>query len=465
MTENREELFFSLNELLEARQYTALMHRLDEINPMDAAEFLDSLDPSRVPFVFRLLKKDTAALIFAELEADLQEDIIAALSDREMGDIMEELATDDAVDLLEEMPASVVKRILRATRPVTRELLNRFLAYPEDSAGSVMTSELIDLRADMTREEAVEHIRRTGIDKETVYVAYVTDSKRILQGVVGLRQLLFAAPEDRIEDLMNREVVYAYTHDDRETVADQIARYDLIALPIVDKEGRLVGIVTVDDALDVLEEETTEDIEKMAAILPTDKPYLKTGVLETCKKRVPWLLLLMLSATFTSSIILHYENAIGAYAILAAFFPMLMGTGGNAGGQSSVTMIRALSLGEIRMRDIGLVLWKELRVSLICGTVLAAVTFLKVFAFDFRFQTATILDNGVAQDNLMVCLIVALTVLCAVVVAKLVGALLPIGAKRLGLDPAVMASPFVTTVVDTVTLLLYFQIASSFLPI
>ena len=465
MNENLEELFESLNELLEYRKYAAFMHRLDEINPMDAAEFLNSLDPSKIPFVFRLLKKDTAALIFAELDADLQEDIVSALSDREMGEIMEELATDDAVDMLEEMPASVVKRILSTTRPVTRELLNRFLAYPEDSAGSVMTSELIHLHADMTREQAVDHIRKTGLDKETVYVAYVTDSKRVLQGVVELRQLLFASPEDKIGDLMNQDVVYAYTHDDRETVADQIARYDLIALPVVDKEKRLVGIVTVDDALDVLEEETTEDIEKMAAILPTDKPYLKTGVIETFKKRIPWLLLLMLSATFTSSIILHYEDAIGAYAILAAFFPMLMGTGGNAGGQSSVTMIRALSLGEVRMRDIWAVIWKELRVSVICGAILAVTTFLKVFALDFRFQTQTLLDSGVMQNNLLVCLIVALTVLCAVVVAKLVGALLPIGAKRLGLDPAVMASPFVTTVVDTVTLVLYFQIASSFLPI
>lgn len=460
MPENKITEFEALTELLRNRQYSSFMRRIDEMNPMDAAEFLTALPEERIPFAFRLLKKDTAAEIFAELEPDTQSQIVTALSDREMGNILEELAVDDAVDMLEEMPAGVVKRILRNTTKETREEINRFLAYPEDSAGSVMTSEFIDLTKAMTCAQAVEHIRKTGLDKETVYVAYVTDAARILEGVVDLRQLLFAEPEQKIEYIMDRNVIYAHTQDDRETVANLISHYDLLVLPIVDREERLVGIVTVDDALDVLEAEATEDIEKMAAILPTDKPYLRTGVFDTWKKRIPWLLLLMVSATFTSTIITHYENAIGTYAILTAFFPMLMDTGGNAGGQTAVTVIRGISLDEIHMRDIFRVLWKEFRVSLLCGVTLAAATFLKVFAVDFRFQASTMLENGTLQNNLLITCIICLTVFCAIVVAKLVGTLLPMGAKRLGFDPAVMASPFITTIVDAVTLMIYFTIAS-----
>ena len=376
----------TLLDLLDNRRYIDFMHEIDEWNPIDAAEFFESLPTQRLPIVFRLLKKDTAAEIFAELDSDLQEKIILAMSDREISSILEELYTDDAVDMLEEMPANVVKRIMKTATPETREEINRFLSYPEKSAGSVMTSEFIDLRKNMTCEEAIKRIRKIGLDKETVYVAYVTNESRILEGVVQLKQLLFAEPKEMIGDIMETNVPYAFTHDDRESVANTISHYDMIALPIVDRECRLVGLVTVDDALDVLETEVTEDIEKMAAILPTDKPYLKTSVWETWKKRIPWLLLLMVSATFTSSIIRGYETAIGTYAVLTAFFPMLMDTGGNAGGQTSVTIIRSLSLGEIEIKDAFRVLWKELRVGVFCGLTLAVATFIKVMAIDFGFQ-------------------------------------------------------------------------------
>lgn len=459
-----EEKFEKLAELFRSRQYSSFMREIDEMNRVDAAEFLTLLEPKQQTVVFRMLKKDAAAEIFAELEPDIQENIVVTLSDREIGEIFEELYTDDAVDMLEEMPSNVVKRVLKNATKETRAEINRYLAYPEDSAGSVMTGEFIDLKADMTCAQAIEHIRKTGIDKETVYVAYVTDRQRMIKGVVPLKQLLFAEPEERIDDIMDQNVIFAHTHDDRESVANLISHYDMIALPIVDMEERLVGIVTVDDALDVLEAEATEDIEKMAAILPSDKSYLKTSVGATWKQRVPWLLLLMVSATFTSTIITHYETAIGAYAILTAFFPMLMDTGGNAGGQTSVTIIRGLSLGEIRLRDVLRVLWKEFRVSLLCGGTLAAATFFKVFAVDFHFQATTVLENGIVQNNLVICAIVCLTVLFAIVIANIVGTLLPIAAKRLGFDPAVMASPFITTIVDALVLMIYFAIASMILP-
>ena len=452
-----------LTQLFDSKQYATLIRKLDELPPVDAAMFIAELPENRAPILFRMLKKDSAASIFAELDPDLQTRLVSSLTDREVNEIFEELYVDDAVDMLEEMPASVVKRILKNATPETRAEINRFLSYPEDSAGSVMTSEFIDLTKNMTCAEAIDHIRKTGIDKETVYVAYVTSTSRVLEGVVPLKQLLFSQPDQIIGDIMIPNVIYAHTQDDRETVANMISHYDLLALPIVDKETRLVGIVTVDDALDVLEAEATEDIEKMAAILPTDKPYLKTGVFETWRKRIPWLLLLMISATFTSTIITHYETAIGAYAILTAFFPMLMDTGGNAGGQTSVTIIRGLSLGEIHLRDVLRVIWKELRVAILCGATIAAATFLKVFAVDFHFQAKTMLESGAWQNNLQICLIICITVFCAIVVAKLVGALLPLGAKRLGFDPAVMASPFITTIVDAVTLMIYFAVASHIL--
>lgn len=465
MNENKTFCAEDFITLLHEHKYSAFIKQIDELTPIDAAELLSELPEALLPVAFRLLKKDTAASIFAEFEPEHQTEILQGMTDRELSSILEELYTDDAVDMLEELPASMVSRIMKLAKPETRAEINRFLSYPEDSAGSVMTSEFIDLRQNMTCEQAVARIRKIGLDSETVYVAYVTDSARILQGVVPLKKLLFAAPDAKIDDIMDENVIFGYTHDDREAVANMISRYDILALPIVDKEKRLVGLVTVDDALDVLEEEATEDIERMAAILPTDKTYDRTGVWETFKKRIPWLLLLMITATFTSTIITYYEVAIGTYAILSAFVPMLMNTGGNAGGQSSVAVIRALSLGEIEMGDVLRVLWKEIRVATLCGLVLSVATFAKVMILDFGFQASTVLETGMKQNNLLIALIIAATVFSGVVVAKAVGVLLPIGAKRIGLDPAVMASPFITTIVDTITLVIYFTIASALLPI
>ncbi len=454
-----------MDALLEDRRFSELMALIDELTPIDAAEYLSLLSDEKLPLVFRILKKDTAAAIFAELDSDLQTQIISGMTDREITVILDELFTDDAVNMLEEMPAGMVKRILKNATPETRAEINRFLAYPEDSAGGVMTSEFIDLRKEMTCEQAVERIRRKGAVSETVYVAYVTDRARVLEGVVPLKDLLFAAPDARIGDIMNPNVIFGYTHDDREKVANLISHYDILALPIVDNERRLVGLVTVDDALDVLETEATEDIAKMAAIVPTDKPYMKTGVFETAKTRIPWLIVLMLTATLTGAIISHYEGAIGTYAVLTAFFPMLMNMGGNAGGQTSAMIIRGLSLGEIALGDVLRVLWKELRVAMLCGAVLSAATFVKVVAVDFRFRFSEVLESGTLQNNLIIALVISITAFCTILVAKLVGALLPIGAKRIGLDPAVMASPFITTIVDAVTLIIYFAVASACLGI
>jgi len=455
----------ALLELLAQKNYTAFIQGIDTLPPMDAAELFASLPSDRLSIVFRMLKKDTAASVFAELEADAQQTLINAMTDRELSAVLDGLFMDDTVDLLEEMPAGVVSRIMKTATPAARAEINRLLHYPEDSAGSIMTSELIDLKQDMTCRQAVERIRRIGLDKETVYVAYVTDAARILEGVVPLKSLLFADPDEPIRSIMNPNVVYASTLDDREHVANLISRYDILALPIVDGERRLVGIVTVDDALDVLETEATEDMEKMAAILPSDKSYMRTGILETWKKRIPWLLLLMVSATFTGAIITHYESAIGTYAVLTAFFPMLMDTGGNAGGQTSVTVIRGLSLDEIRLRDIWRVLRKELFVGVLCGATLALTAFAKAMLIDFRLQPTTLLPGGGVQNNLLIALVLAATVFCAIPLAKLVGTLLPLGAKKIGLDPAVMASPFITTIVDTVTLMIYFALASAILGI
>lgn len=450
--------FETLIHLLDTKHYADFRGEMEEVNPVDAADFFNELPPARIPAVFKLLKKDTAAAVFAELEVEVQERIITAMTDREISVIMEDLALDDAVDLVEELPANIVRRIMRSATKETRADINRFLSYPEDSAGSVMTAEFIDLRGDMTCAQAVAHIRKTGIDKETVYVAYVVDSARVLEGIVPLRALLFSSADDIIEDIMDPDVICASTLDDKETVAQTIAKYDMIALPIVDGERRLVGIVTVDDAMDVMETEATEDIEMMAAITPTDKPYLKTGVWETWRKRVPWLLLLMLSATFTSTILAHYESILDAATIsLAVFVPMLTGTGGNASGQTSATIIRGLSLGEIEMRDIFRVLWKEIRVALVCGVTVAAACFVKTMLVDFRLQFTV--------DNMQTALVVCVTMLSAVLLAKIMGVLLPIGAKRVGFDPAVMASPFITTVVDTLTILIYVGIASLLLHI
>ena len=441
--------FENLSELLKEHKYVAFVNELDEMTAQDAAEYLGYVEPEILPKVFRLLKKATAAEIFPELDSELQETIISAITDSELSKLVEELFIDDTVDILEELPASVVSRILKAAKPDTRAEINRFLNYPQGSTGSVMTSEFISVLSHMTVSEAIERIKKTGKDKETIYVVYVTDKARVLKGFIELKDLIFSEREEIIENIMESAIISATTHDDKEIAAALISKYDLLALPVVDKESRLVGIVTVDDALDVIEEAATEDIEIMAAISPTDKPYLKTGVFETWRKRIPWLIFLLLSSMITGGIITYYENALGAMVILTAFIPTLMGTGGNAGGQASVTIIRGLSLDEIRMGHILKILWKEFRISLLCGFSLAIVIFAKAMLID--------------GTSLAVALVVSISLLLTVIIAKLVGGALPILAKRLGFDPAVMASPFITTIVDALSLIIYFQIASHWL--
>ena len=453
MAERFEIVQKAMQSFLDGKKYTTLRDMLVTMNPSDIAGIFDALEEQRIPVMFRLLPKELAAETFVEMEVENQELLIRGFSDTELKEVVNELYVDDAVDLVEELPANMVHRIMRSATKETRSGINRFLSYPEDSAGSIMTAEFISLRRTMTCAEAINHIRKRGVDSETVYVAYVTDRSRVLYGIVPLRALLFAEADQMIEDIMDPDVICASTLDDRETVAQTISKYGLLALPIVDGERRLVGIVTVDDAMVVMEDEATEDIEKMAAILPTDKPYLKTGVWETWRKRVPWLLLLMLSATFTSTILARFESVLDAATVsLAVFVPMLTGTGGNASGQTSATIIRGLSLGEIELSDILRVLWKEIRVAFVCGLTVAAACFAKTMLVDFR------LDFTVS--NIEATLTVCLTMLSAVILAKVMGVLLPLGAKRVGLDPAVMASPFITTVVDTLTILIYVGIAT-----
>lgn len=450
--ENREEIFEKLNSLLLDKKYAEFMRAIDELNDIDAAEYLMSLPDELMLSAFRMLKKDAAAGIFSFMDFEMQESIIGRMSDTEIAMIIEDLFVDDAVDILEELPAIMVKRILKHSRPETRNLINKFLSYPDGSAGSVMTAEYIDLHKEMTVSQAIDSIRKKGVDKETIYVAYVTNESRILEGIVSLKDLIFASPDSLINDIMETDILCANTLDSQEDVVAMIQKYDMLALPIVDKENRLVGIVTVDDAIDVIEEEATEDIEKMAAIVPGDKPYMRSGVLEIWKTRIPWLLLLMLSATFTGQIIAGFEEKLAAIPVLIAFIPMLMGTGGNSGGQSSVTIIRGLAIGEIENSDIWRIIWKETRVALLCGVVLSVCNFAKIILIDNM-----LFGNGVSVEaNIVVCL----TLLATVLVAKIVGCALPVAAKKLGLDPAVMASPFITTIVDAVSLLIYFAIAS-----
>ena len=399
--------------------------------------------------VYRLLPKELAAEAFAEMDKDLQEILIQAFSDKELQEVLDELYLDDAVDIIEEMPANVVKRILRQTKPEVRKKINEILHYPEDSAGSIMTIEYVDLKKDMTVEDAFSRIRAIGVDKETIYTCYVTNQDRKLEGLVTVRELLLSPKTAVIGDIMQTHVIAASTLDDKEAVANQLQKYDFLALPVVDQEYRLVGIVTFDDAMDVLQEENTEDMEMMAAITPTGKPYLKTNTIELWKKRVPWLLLLMVSATFTGKIIQAYESALAAQVVLTAFIPMLMDTGGNAGSQTSVTIIRGLSLGEIRMSDLFKIIWKETRVAILCGLTLSLANFANMMLLD--------------RVGLSVSLVVCLTLVVTVTIAKITGCVLPIAAKRIGFDPAVMASPFITTIVDALSLIVYFNFASMLL--
>lgn len=441
-----------LAEQLDNRRFNEARALLVDLEPVDIATLIEELPPEQALPAYRLLPKDTAAETFSYLDSDTQCSLLELLTNREMGEVMAGLYDDDAADLLEELPAGVVKRLLRTVSPEERRTLNRLLQYPENSAGSVLTTEFVDLKAEMTVATALRYIRTCGPDKETIYTGYVTDSDRHLEGVVTVRDLLLAQEDDLISELMNRSVLSVHTTEDRETVAQLFTRYDLIALPVVDSEERLVGIITVDDVIDILQAEATEDIEKMAAITPTDKPYLKTGVWTTYRARIPWLLVLLISATFTGIIITKFEAALAASVALTAFIPMLMDTGGNSGSQSSVTLIRMLALDEVHLRDVGRIVWKELRVALLCSVTLAAAAYLKLLVVD-RWLLGTAVSN---MESIVICLALAFTVVCA----KLIGCTLPILAKRLGADPAVMASPFITTVVDVLSLLMLFGLAS-----
>ena len=408
--------------------------------------------------IFRLLPKEQAADTFAYLDNDIQESLIEAFNDKELQDVVNLMYLDDTVDMIEEMPANVVKRILKHARPETRKMINEILQYPEDSAGSIMTIEYVALKKDMTVAQAFDKIRKTGMNKETIYTCYVTDSNRHLEGLVSVKDLLIADQDSLLGDIMETHVISVTTYEDQEEVARQFSKYDFLALPVLDKEERLVGIVTFDDAMDVLQEENTEDIEKMAALVPSDKPYLKTSAWEMWKKRIPWLLLLMISATFTGMIIGGFEEKLSASVILTSFIPMLMDTGGNSGGQASVMIIRGLSLGEIQLSDLPKVIWKEIRVALLCGISLAAVCFVKLMLVDR-------LLFGSDELTVTVALVVCATLVGTVLLAKAIGCTLPILARKIGFDPAVMASPFITTIVDALSLLIYFQLATVILHI
>ncbi len=437
---------------LEEKKFNELRAVLETLQAVDIAEFLYELPLEKQILVFRILPKELAAETFVEMDSESCEYMIKAFSDKELREILSELFLDDMVDIIEEMPANVVHRILSNSDSDVREEINQLLQYPKDSAGSIMTTEFVSLKENMTVNEAFDRIRKVGQDKETIYTCYVTDEKRKLLGLVSVRTLLLSPTDVLIKDLMeDQAIVSAKTSDDKEEVAVLFEKYGFLSIPVTDNENRLVGIVTVDDAIIVIKEEDTEDIEVMAAITPTDKPYMKTGVFETWKKRIPWLLLLMISATFTGKIISYFEASLAAQVILTAFIPMLMDTGGNAGGQTSVTIIRGLSLGEIEIKDLFGIVWKEFRVALLCGLTLSVVNFAKLLFVD--------------RVSLMVAAVVCLTLLATVLIAKVVGCMLPVLAKKVGCDPAVMASPFITTIVDALSLLVYFNMASMLLGI
>ena len=454
MNEEMLALQEELISLIESKKFQQLKQILSEINPADIALFLEELEEKDLPVVFRILPKELAAEVFVEMQSDSQEFLISKFNDKELKSMLDELFMDDAVDIIEEMPASVATRILSQADAATRKVINQLLAYPDDSAGSIMTTEYIDLKKSMTVADAFERIRKRGVDSEMIYTCYVTDARRHLLGIVSVKDLLLNDTGATISDIMEENVIYANTHDNKEDVAALFEKYDFMALPVVDNENRLIGIVTVDDAIDVIQEAATEDIEKMAAISPTDKPYLKTGVFSTFKSRIFWLLILMISATFTGAIISSFEEKLTFVPALIAFIPMLMNTAGNGGSQSSVTVIRALSLGDVEFSDIFRVIWKELRVALICSTALSVVNFIKMYLIDYL-----IFHNFDPNRQIQEILVVSITLFIAIIVAKVVGSVLPIIAKKLGADPAVMASPFITTIVDAVSLIVYFNVA------
>ena len=444
--------------LLDEKKYKELRELLCSEAPADVAKLFEQFPEDELPLMYRLLHKDFATDVFVEMDTDLQQALIESFTDRELEYIVDDLFLDDTVDIIEEMPANVVKRILSHADAEKRRQINQILHYPEDSAGTIMTTEFVELKSTFTAEDAFKTIRRTGLEKETIYTCYVTDDKRVLIGVVTVKDMLLAGEDAIIGDIMDTKPIYVYTDDDKEDVMKAMTKYDFLAMPVVDKETRLVGIVTIDDAMDVLQDEDTEDIEIMAAITPSDKPYLKTGVLETWRSRIIWLMLLMVSATFTSRILTHFEDALASLPILVAFVPQLMDTGGNAGGQASVSVIRAMSLGDIQMKDFMRVLWKEFRVALLCGLTLAVVNFVKMMIFNDVSRSV----YGVSM-SLIISAVVCVTIALAVVIAKVIGSMLPILAKRIGFDPAVMASPLITTIVDVVSLLVYFLISTTVL--
>ena len=448
----------TLAALVEGKKYTTLRDILVTMNAVDVAAIFEDMPQDKLPLLFRLLPKELAAETFVEMDPETQELLIQGFSDNELKDVVDELYVDDAVDIVEEMPANVVKRILKQADPEMRKMINEILKYPDDSAGSIMTTEYVSLRPNMTVEEAIKRIRRVGVDKETIYTCYVTETNRKLIGMISMRTLILADDDDVIEDIMESNVISANTLEDQESVAQMFTKYDFSALPVVDQENRLVGIVTDDAAIDLLQEETTEDLEKMAGMAPSDKPYLRTGILETWKSRVPWLLVLMLSATLTSMVLTSYETSLAACTALTAFIPMLTGTGGNSGTQASTAVIRVLSLGEVEFSDTLQVIWKEIRVAVMCGVTLAACNFVKLMTVDRILLHNTGVTATVA---FVICLTMVFTVLCA----KTVGSLLPLLAERIHLDPAVMASPFISTVVDVVTLIIYLQVARAILHI
>ena len=444
--------FEELSGLLDAQRMKALQNRLEEMNEFDVAEFLTEVDTQRMPMVFRLLSKGKAAEVFANLEAPEQELIINSITDSELGAIIEDLYVDDAVDMMEELPANVVKRVMRTATRETRNLINQYLKYPENSAGSIMTAEFVDLKKYMNVREAIARIRRIGEDKETIYTCFVTSADRKLEGVVSVKDLLLNDDETVVGDIMDTNVVFCMTQDDQEEAAEKISDYDLMALPVTDREGRLVGIVTVDDVIDVMEKEATEDFEIMAAMTPSDKPYSRTGAFDIWKNRVPWLLFLMLSATFTTMILNSFEEALAVQTVLIGFVPVIMGTGGNSGAQSSTAIIRSISLGDTEPADVLRVVWKEWRVAILCGVSLAAVNFVKMLLVD-----RLLMNNP--EVTVTVALTVSLAIVLTVMFAKVVGSSLPILAEKIGLDPAVVATPLITTISDAVSLLIYLEIA------
>ena len=453
-----EELLKEIDLLFEEKKFSVLRTEFLEKKAVDISEILESLSEEQTIVIYRLLPKELAAEVFVEMSAERQEKLINSFSDYELKMTLSELYHDDTADIIEEMPASVVKRILRNASAETRRAVNELLKYPESSAGSIMTTEYVSLKQGMTVKSAFEHIRKVALNKETVYTCYVVDANRRLIGIVTVKELLLASEDQIIGDIMEQNVIYAHTLEDREDVARMFDKYDYLALPVVDAENRLVGIITVDDAIDVIFEETEEDFEKMAGITPTETSYLKTKTVSIWKSRIPWLIFLMLSATFTGIIISFYEGALQGMAVLTMFIPMIMGTGGNSGSQASVTVIRGISLGELEFKDIFKILWKECRVSFLCGIALAFATFLKIMLVDR-------LLFGNTEITLLVALVVAITIFATVVSAKLIGAVLPLIAEKLGFDPTVMASPFITTIIDALSLIVYFAVASSLLNI